>query len=93
METQHVNQNDRYLRAKEKVEGIKGFYGNLLAYCIVIPILVFLNYRTTDFPWAIFPAIGWGFGLVLNGLYAFGHNLIFGKEWEERKIKEYMQNS
>ena len=93
METQPFNQNERYLKAKERVEAIKGFYSNLLAYCIVIPILGYINYRTTDFPWAIFPAIGWGFGLVMNGLCAFGYNPIFGKDWEERKIKEYMQNS
>lgn len=93
METQNLNQDDRYLKAKKKVKAIKGFYGNLLAYCIVIPILAFINYRTTDFPWAIFPAIGWGFGLVMNGFCAYGYNPIFGKDWEERKIKEYMQNS
>jgi len=94
METnQFNNQNYNYEKAKEKVQAIKGFYGNLLAYCIVIPVLAYINYRTTSFPWALFPAIGWGFGLLMNGLCAFGYNPIFGKDWEERKIKEYMQNS
>ncbi len=94
METRNVNdRNLKYQKAKEKVDAIKGFYSNLLAYCIVIPILVYINYRTSDFPWAIFPAIGWGFGLLMNGLCAFGFNPIFGKVWEERKIKEFMQNS
>ena len=85
---QHV----KYQKAKEKVADLKGFYGNLLAYCIVIPVLAYINYRTTHFPWVIFPALGWGFGLLMNGLCVYGYNPIFEKNWEERKIKEYMQN-
>lgn len=90
---QFKNQEYVYQKAKEKVEAIKGFYGNLLAYCIVIPILVYINYITTSFAWVIFPAVGWGFGLVMNGFYAYGYNPLFGKDWEERKIKEFMNES
>lgn len=80
----------KYKKAKERVECIKGFYGNLLAYCIVIPFLVYLNFKTTSFPWALFPALGWGIGLLAHGMNAYGYNPIFGKDWEERKIKEFM---
>ncbi len=93
MENQDVNTHSKYLKAKEKVEAIKGFYGNLLAYCIVIPILAFINYNTTSFAWFLFPAAGWGFGLLMHGLNAYNYNPFFGKDWEERKIKEFMQNS
>jgi hypothetical protein len=82
----------RYEKAKERVEAIKGFYGNLTAYCIVIPFLAFINYRTTSFVWVIFPAVGWGFGLLGHGLKAYGYNPLFGKNWEERKMKEYMED-
>jgi len=82
----------RYQKAKERVEAIKGFYGNLTAYCIVIPFLVWLNFRTTSFPWAIFPAMGWGFGLLMHGMEAYGYNPLWGKSWEEKKIKELMDN-
>lgn len=85
-------EDKRYEKAKEQVEAIKGFYGNLVAYMIVIPILMYINYRTTSFAWFIFPALGWGFGLVGHGLQAFGYNPIFGKSWEERKIKQYMED-
>jgi hypothetical protein len=91
METQKSYIADkRYQKAKERVEAIKGFYGNLMAYCIVIPFLIWLNYRTTDFPWVIFPIMGWGFGLTMHGLEAFGYNPIWGKRWEEKKIRELM---
>lgn len=93
METQKVYIEDkRYEKAKERVEAIKGFYGNLVAYCIVIPILIVINYNTTSFPWAIFPALGWGFGVTAHGLEAFGYNPLFGKNWEERKMHEFMDD-
>lgn len=86
----HIEEK-RYLKAKERVEAIKGFYGNLMAYCIVIPFLWWLNFRTTDFLWAIFPTLGWGFGLTMHALEAFGYNPLWGKRWEEKKIKELME--
>lgn len=83
---------DSYLRAKERVLAIKDFYGALFAYCIVIPFLFWLNWRTTGFgfPWAIFPAVGWGFGLIMQGMAAYGYNPLWGKQWEARKIRELM---
>ncbi|MER3376612.1 MAG: 2TM domain-containing protein [Allomuricauda sp.] len=82
----------RYIKAKEKIEKIKAFYSSLLAYCIVIPILAYLNYKTTDFPWVVFPAVGWGIGLVFLWMCAKGYNPILGKDWEERKIQELMKD-
>ncbi len=92
METQedHIEEK-RYLKAKERVEAIKGFYGNVMAYCIVIPFLWWLNFRTTSFLWAFFPTFGWGFGLLMHGMEAFGSNPLWGKRWEENKIRELME--
>ncbi|WP_394971220.1 2TM domain-containing protein [uncultured Croceitalea sp.] len=83
---------DKYQKAKKRVEEIKGFYSNLITYLIVIPLLGYLNYRTTDFPWAIFPAVGWGLGLLFHGICAFGFNPFLGRDWEERKMKELMNS-
>ncbi|AST01282.1 hypothetical protein BT10792_02380 [Bacillus thuringiensis] len=38
----------------------------------------------------LYPLAGWGIGIVIHGLTTFPVG-IFGKEWEERKIKEYME--
>lgn len=81
----------RYQKAKEKVEAIKGFYGNLTAYCIVIPSLTWLNYVTTSYPWVIFPMLGWGLGVLLHGMEVYGYNPLWGKRWEERKLRELME--
>jgi hypothetical protein len=35
--------------------------------------------------------LGWGFGVIAHGLDAYGYNPILGRNWEERKIKEFMK--
>ena len=88
---QHIDEY-KYKRAKERVECIKGFYGNALAYCIVIPILAYINYRTTSFAWVIFPAVGWGIGLAGHAMQTFEYFPFLGRNWEQRKIRELMDN-
>jgi hypothetical protein len=84
-------ENRKYQRAKERVEALKGFYWNLASYVVVIPFLAWINYQTTSFPWVLFPMLGWGFGLAMHGMEAFGYNPIWGKRWEEKKIREIME--
>lgn len=88
METQNIyNENLAYQRAKDKVEQLKGFYGNLISYCIVIPVLILINLQSSNnFQWFWFPMLGWGMGLTFHALETFG----YGKSWEERKINELM---
>lgn len=83
----------RYLKAVEQVEEIKGFYASLLAYVIVIPFLVYIynTYTPNSIQWFWFPAMGWGIGLIFQGLKAFNLNPILGRNWEERKLKEFME--
>lgn len=82
-----------YKKAKKRVKEIKCFYTHAMVYIIVIATLVFFNFKTTSFPWAIFPAIGWGIGLLGHGLSTFGYRIILGKDWEERKIKELIDRN
>lgn len=82
------NQENAYHQAKKQVEAIKGFYGNLISYCIVIPFLIFINYMTSwKFQWFWFPMLGWGMGIIFHAFGVFG----YGKTWEERKIREIME--
>lgn len=88
METQNIyNENMAFARAKERVEKLKGFYGNLISYCTVIPILILINVNVSSgFQWFWFPMLGWGFGLLMHAFETFG----YGKNWEERKIQEIL---
>ncbi len=89
METINLsNENRTYYRAKKRVEELKGFYGNLLSYCIVIPILIYTNLMySPHFQWFWFSAGGWGFGLIMHALKVYGYS----SAWEERKIKEILE--
>jgi len=82
-----INKEEAYYKAKKRVEEIKGFYGNIISYCVVIPFLIFINYRTSwNFQWFWFPMLGWGMGIVFHAFGVFG----YGKNWEERKIQEIL---
>lgn len=80
----------RYERAKKHVEELKGFYVHFSIYLIMIPVFIFLNMKSGGFPWAIFPIGGWGLGVFGHAAEVFNWNPFFGKAWEERQIRKYM---
>ena len=87
METASYNDNTAYYRAKKRVEQLKGFYENLISYCCVIPLLIFINFTySPQFQWFWFSAAGWGFGLLMHAFKVFGYS----SNWEERKIQEIL---
>jgi len=88
METFTDKENLAYRKAERRVKELKGFYGNLTSYCLVIPFLLVLNLLTSpDHLWFYWPMLGWGMGLAAHGINVFG----IGKNWEEKKIKELME--
>jgi hypothetical protein len=92
METLDNNEHSIYLKAQKKVEDLKGFYGNLSMYVIVILGLAILNLVT--YPkhlWFLYPAMGWGIGVAIHGMAVFNYMPFLGKSWEEKKIKELME--
>lgn len=85
--TSNFSEDTAYFRAKKRVQELKGFYGNLISYCCVIPVLIFINLQfSPQFQWFWFSAAGWGFGIIMHAFKVFGyvHN------WEERKINEIL---
>jgi hypothetical protein len=89
--TNNTNESNKYMRAVQRVEEIKGFYGSLIAYCIVIPFLYYINMKfVPQFHWFWFPMFGWGIGLAFQGFKAFLYNPLLGRDWEERKIQQFM---
>ncbi len=85
--------DDSYMRALNHVDELKGFYYSLISYCLVIPFLIFINYRTSwDFQWFWFPMFGWGIGLAIQAFRVFVNDGAFGRDWEKRKMEEYMND-
>ena len=96
MEEHKDNFDERYADAQKRIRRLKGFYSHLMAYLTVNILIVFLNINNLEpgesyFKFEnFFTAFFWGIGLFAHGVSVFGHHLIFGKKWEERKIKEFM---
>lgn len=89
METKNKSSESiAYDRAAKRVKQLKGFYGNLSSYCIVIPFLIFVNLNTSpEYHWFWWPMLGWGIGIASHAFQTFG----IGKDWEDKKIREIME--
>lgn len=97
------NSTDRkYLRAKKRVEELKKYYRHLTIYVVINSILSIykvtqdirggdtLDEALLDFDnfslW-----IWWGIGIAFHTYKTFSGKFLFmNKDWEDRKIKEYM---
>jgi hypothetical protein len=88
------NKEEKYYQAKKQVKKIKEFYTTLLMYCLFIPFIIFIwyNYSRNSIQWFWFPILGWGIGLFFQGADAFNKFPVFGKDWEKRKIQEFMND-
>ena len=92
METNYKDEQNIYLKAQKRVEDIKGFYGNLTMYILVITGLAILNLVTyPQFLWFFYPMAGWGIGVIIHAIAVFNFIPFFGRDWEEKKINELMQ--
>lgn len=87
----------KYEQAIARVKRIKSFYTHALVYVVVNIMLVIVNIQNLDvgesyFQFKNFQTLFlWGIGLLAHGMSVFLPNIIMGKDWEERKIKQYME--
>jgi low temperature requirement protein LtrA len=92
----NVDQEIAYEAAQKKVKKLQGFYIHLLVYLVVNIMIIYANYTYSKNSPSLFEfrnfstAFWWGIGLMAHGLNVFTIDLIFGKDWEERKIRELM---
>lgn len=84
--------DDSYVRARKHVEEVKEFYYSLISYVIIIPFLAFINYWTFwGYQWFWWPMLGWGIGLLFHAYKVYVNDGMFGRNWERRKIEEFMR--
>lgn len=87
----------KYYEAAKKVKKIKGFYTHAIVYVLVNIMIVIFNIQDLDpgesyFQYKnFFTAFFWGIGLAAHGLSVFVPSILFGQNWEEKKIKELME--
>ena len=100
METNNL-ENRNYILAQQRVEQLKKFYKHLATYLIINIFLssLFIFSDMNDgasFTEALFQKstfiiwFFWGIGLAFDAIKTFGFGKVFSKDWENRKIKEYL---
>ena len=95
--------NSSYIRAKKRVDKLKGYYTHLMVYIIIntiISVFAIINDMEDgkEFQDALFNGgnyslwFWWGIGIAFHTYGVFGSRLLFmNKDWEDRKIKEFME--
>lgn len=81
--------DDRYKRARQRMEDLKGFYSHLMIFVLVNAILFVVDFLSGDSWWFYWPLVGWGIGIAIHGFSVFRGGP-FGPEWEARKIRHLM---
>jgi len=95
-------EEDRYIRAKKRVEQLKGFYWHLAFYLgvnIFISTSKIINnlsdgetFMEAFWDFGTFAVwFFWGIGMFFHTLGVFKQNILFSKDWEERKMNEFME--
>ncbi|EBA18128.1 hypothetical protein RSK20926_10434 [Roseobacter sp. SK209-2-6] len=80
--------------ALEYVRDIKSFYTHALQYALVMAGLLVLNLITNPgYFWVIWPALGWGIGLIAHGLSVFEVINFFGTDWEKRQLEKRLRKN
>ena len=77
-------------RARRRVAAIKGFYIHFFVFVLVVAGLVVINWLTGG-PWWALGVFGlWGLGALAHGLAVLGRMPRAVANWEERKIRQFM---
>ena len=88
---------EEYHEAYKRVKRIKRFYTHLIVYVLVNSYLLVNQCFESNSSESLYhlhtysTVFFWGIGLVAHGLSVFGSEIFFGTNWEERKIKEYIE--
>jgi transcriptional regulator with XRE-family HTH domain len=88
-QTQSINADEE--AAFRHVRKIRGFYGHLAKYVIVISALAVFNFiKSPSYIWVIWPALGWGLGILFHGMRVFGTMPFMNADWEKRQVEKYL---
>jgi signal transduction histidine kinase len=86
-----------YERARKRAQAEAGFYIHLMWYGIIIGFLFIINLMTGGFggyPWFLWPALGWGFGIASHFAAVYGWRWVHERVFQptiEREVKREVQ--
>jgi signal transduction histidine kinase len=87
-----------YMRARKRAQAEAGFFVHLMWYGIIIGFLFIVNIMTSGidgYPWFIWPALGWGFGIASHFAAVYGwrwvHQWVFDPAIAREVQREVLQ--
>ena len=90
-------EEDKLVRAKKRLDELKGFYIHLTVYlgvnAFILINIALRSLKDGDTFWhfgTFVTPVFWGIGLLIHALGAFRINPFFGKGWEKKQIQKYM---
>ena len=89
--------NIRYQEALKRVKKIKNFYSHLVVFVVINLMIMIVNMQELDPGESyfklhnFFTLLAWGVGLLAHALSVFLPSALLGKNWEEKKIKQLME--
>jgi len=90
----------KYIKARKRVKSLRRFYIHLFFFLIVNIALLFnlimleKNESLSFFVWAVLNVmITWSICIIIHAYFVFNGKILFSKAYEERKIKEFMQEN
>lgn len=101
-DAREYSEDESYNIAYKKVKRIKGFYSHLKVYFIVNAIIIisslnrdFIGNRFQEsglLDWHTYStAFYWGLAILIHAFSVFGRDIIFGDDWEQKKIQKIME--
>ncbi|NMH29238.1 2TM domain-containing protein [Flavobacterium silvaticum] len=95
---QSITETAQFARARKRVQALAGFYKHLGIYLIINGFNLASKYFRLDDGEAFFTfgnfslAFFWGIGLAIHAMNTYGTAVLFGPDWEERKIRKFMND-
>ncbi|UVD79613.1 2TM domain-containing protein [Myroides albus] len=87
------DEQDLLIEAKKKVAEYKRFYSHLTTYLLVNTFLIMMNILTdATFMWSLIPLFAWGIGLGSHAMKVYNYSFFLGKDWEDKKMREYVED-
>ena len=98
---EQITREQKYIQIKKRVERVGKFYKHLAVYVVVNLLLstyfIYNDIQSGDTFEEAFFNLGnfkiwfwWGIGVVFQAINTFGLPIVLGKDWEERKLQEYL---
>lgn len=86
------NEQERYEKAKQRVERLKAFYKKLIVFAVVMAALLLFNmYKEPNNLWSLWIGAFWGLALIFQAFSIFTiRDSFLGSEWEKRTLEKMM---